>query len=83
MTQILDALPTQWSNKILCSYHNRSPDLQIARIANISNWYFERVIFPDDVLIFEAIAEAMLEIYETDGVSTLLSDHLPCEELRI
>ncbi|MEB3214029.1 MAG: DUF1830 domain-containing protein [Leptolyngbyaceae bacterium] len=83
MTQILDALPSQHSNKILCGYHNRSPDLKIARITNISNWYFERVIFPDDVLIFEAIAEATLEIYSSDGVATLLSDHLPCEKLRI
>ena len=66
MTQILDALPTQWPNKILCHYHNRSSDLQIVRITNISNWYFERVIFPDDVLIFEAIAEATLEIYKSE-----------------
>ena len=83
MTQILDALPTQWPNKILCHYHNRSCDLQIARITNISNWYFERVIFPDDVLIFEAIAEATLEIYKSDGVATLLSDHLHCETLQV
>lgn len=83
MTQILDALPTQQPNKILCSYRNPSSDLQIARISNISYWYFERVIFPDDVLLFEAVAEAKLEIYSGSGITILLTDQIPCDRLQI
>ncbi|NEQ21074.1 MAG: DUF1830 domain-containing protein [Microcoleus sp. SIO2G3] len=83
MTQILDALPTQHPNRILCSYHNPSFDLQIARISNISHWYFERVVFPGDLLLFEAVAGATLEIYSGDDITTLLSDRIPCESLQI
>lgn len=83
MTQILDALPTQHLNKILCSYHNPSPDLQIARITNIPRWYFERVVFPGDLLLFEAVAGAKLEIHSSDSITTLLSDPIPCESLQV
>lgn len=83
MTQILDALPIQYPNRILCSYHNSSSDLQIARIANISHWYFERVVFPGDLLLFEAVMGATLEIYSGNTITTLLSDCIPCERLQI
>jgi hypothetical protein len=83
MTQILDALPSQLPDRILCRYHNPSADVQIARISNISHWYFERVIFPGDSLLFEAVAEAKLEIYSGDGITTLLADQIPCDRLRL
>ncbi len=83
MTQILDALPTQLPNSILCRYRNPSASVQIARISNISHWYFERVIFPGDSLLFEAVAEAKLEIYSGDGITTLLADQIPCNRLQV
>ncbi|MGP1385897.1 MAG: DUF1830 domain-containing protein [Thainema sp.] len=83
MTQILDALPCQLPNRFLCGYHNLSSNLQIARISNIAHWYFERVVFPGDLLLFETVAEAILEIYSGDGITTLLADHIPCDRLQI
>lgn len=83
MTQILNALPTQHNNRILCSYRNPSSDLEIARISNISHWYFERVVFPGDLLLFETVSEAILEIYRGDGTTTLLTDHISCETLQV
>ncbi len=83
MTQILDALPTQYANKILCYYHNPAPDLQIVRIANVPHWYFERVVFPGDVLLFETVATAVLEVYCNDGIATLLAARFLCDRLQI
>jgi hypothetical protein len=83
MTQILDALPTQLSNRILCRYANQSPILQVVRIANIPHWYFERVVFPYDRLLFAAVPEATLEIYGGDGMTTLRADSIPCDRLQI
>ncbi len=83
MIQILDALPTQLPNRIPCSYRNPSASVQIARISNISHWYFKRAIFPGDSLLFEAVAEANLEIYGGDGITTLLADRIPCDRLQI
>ena len=83
MTQILDALSTHHPSKILCCYPNRRPDLQIVRITNIPHWYFERVAFPNDFLLFEAVVGAVLEIYSGNGGATLLADHIPCERLQM
>ncbi|MBE9079659.1 DUF1830 domain-containing protein [Romeria aff. gracilis LEGE 07310] len=83
MTQTLDALPITRLDKILCSYQNSTSRLQVARIANIPHWYFERVIFPGDLLLFEAVPEAQLEVYSGETVTTLLSDRLLCKRLQI
>jgi hypothetical protein len=83
MTQTLDALPTHHPQRILCSYHNPSPNVQIARITNIPHWYFERVVFPGDLLLFESVAGAALEIYSSDGFTTLRSDPILCDSLQI
>jgi len=33
---------------ILCWYLNTTSKVQIARITNIPNWYFERTVFPGE-----------------------------------
>jgi len=78
--QVLNALPTTIAKRITCMYQNRTPDLQILRISNVANWYFERVVFPSDRLMFEAVPEAQLEIY-TAGLAELPS-RLPCQQLQ-
>jgi hypothetical protein len=55
----------------------------VIRIANIPNWYFERVIFPGQHLLFEALLIAQLEIHTGMMVSAILSDKIPCNCLRI
>ena len=71
------------SSKILCCYINKTNQIQVGRIANIPDWYFERVIFPGQRLLFEAPPEAELEIHTTYMASSILSDHLKCECLRL
>lgn len=83
MTQILDALPTPHPHQILCRYANQSPNLQVVRIANIPHWYFERVVFPHDCLFFAAVLGATLEIYGSDGMTTLRADSIPCDRLQM
>jgi Domain of unknown function (DUF1830) len=79
----LDALPTAKAQAILCSYRNETPAIQVIRITNIADWYFERVVFPGAWLLFEAVPQAQLEVYSGDGMSTLLADHIPCQTLRV
>jgi hypothetical protein len=83
MTQILDSLPSEYSNRILCCYVNGSSQIQIARITNISNWYFEHVVFPKQRLLFEALPAAQLEIYTPEIVSAILADKIYCNRLQI
>ncbi|MGB3532702.1 MAG: DUF1830 domain-containing protein [Microcoleaceae cyanobacterium] len=83
MAQVLDPLPSNTANRILCCYVNATSGIQIARISNIANWYFERVVFPGQRLIFEAVAEAMLEIHTGAMASAIISDTIPGRRLQI
>ncbi len=83
MAQILDPLPPEQSGKILCCYVNATSKIQVARISNVSNWYFERVVFPGQRLVFEAPLESQLEIHTGMIASAILSDTIPCDRLAI
>lgn len=84
MAQILDSLPTDSSiESILCCYINGTNKIQVARITNIPNWYFERVVFPGQRLVFEALPQAQLEIHTGMMASAILSDRISCEELQV
>jgi Domain of unknown function (DUF1830) len=83
MTQILDSLPPEHTGSFLCCYVNATSKIQVARISNIPNWYFERVVFPGQRLVFEAPIEAQLEIHTGMMASAILSDKIPCDRLVI
>ncbi len=84
MAQLLDPIPAnQPKASILCRYVNATSKIQIARIRNIPNWYFERVVFPGQRLEFEALHEAQLEIHTGMMASSILSDCIPCEQLWV
>ncbi|MBD2138515.1 DUF1830 domain-containing protein [Anabaena sp. FACHB-1237] len=83
MAQILDPLPPEHSGKFLCCYVNVTSKIQVARICNIPNWYFERVVFPGQKLVFEAPLEAQMEIHTGIMASAIISDTIPCDRLAI
>ncbi|MEG3861214.1 DUF1830 domain-containing protein [Microcoleus sp. herbarium12] len=71
------------NSQILCYYANATHKIQVVRIGNIPNWYFERVVFPGQRLMFQAAAEAVLEIHTGAVASAILSDKIPCYILRV
>ncbi|WP_015783978.1 DUF1830 domain-containing protein [Rippkaea orientalis] len=83
MAQILDPIPTVQRRVLLCCYVNATSQIQVVRITNVPNWYFERVVFPGQRLVFEALPEALLEIHTGMMASAILSDTIPCERLSI
>jgi hypothetical protein len=83
MTQILDAPPQLQSEQILCSYKNCTDKMEIIRIANIERWYFERVVFPQQQLMFYAFPEAMLEVHTSHDPSLMLDSRISCDRLRV
>ncbi|NJO95728.1 MAG: DUF1830 domain-containing protein [Pleurocapsa sp. CRU_1_2] len=83
MSQTLDPFPRDQNNSILCCYVNATSQIQIARITNIPNWYFERVVFPGQRLVFEAHENAVIEIHSGMMASAILSDTIPCIKLKL
>jgi Domain of unknown function (DUF1830) len=83
MAQLIDPVPSNQTNLICCCYTNASSKIQVARITNIPNWYFERVVFPGQRLLFEALPQGHLEIHTGMMASAILSDTIPCTQLQI
>ncbi|KKI98440.1 DUF1830 domain-containing protein [Prochlorothrix hollandica] len=84
MSQILDPVPVDGSaTPLLCCYVNATSKIQVARITNVSNWYFERVVFPGQRLLFEAVPGSQLEIHTGMMASAILSDRIACEQLVV
>lgn len=83
MSQLLDPLPQNSSESLVCCYVNKTSTIQIGRITNIPNWYFERVIFPGQRLLFECSPEAQLEIYSSEMSNAILAERIECQRLSI
>jgi len=80
---MLYQLSSKGNSQILCYYANVTNQIQIVRIGNIPNWYFEKVVFPGQRLMFEAAAEGILEIHTGAVASAILSDKISCYVLRV
>lgn len=67
----------------LCCYINATAHIEIIRVTNIAHWYFERVVFPGQRLLFNAPALAKLEIHTGMSISSIISETIDCEDLRL
>jgi hypothetical protein len=83
MTSAFTPFPSNLSGRILCYYVNSTTQVQRARIANIPNWLFERVIFPRQRLLFEAVPEGLLEIHTCSQQGESVFCRIPCLQLRV
>jgi hypothetical protein len=83
MNAMFTPLYPQFNNPICCYYVNPTYQIQIIRITNIPNWYFEKVVFPKQRLMFQASPEAILEIHTGIMASAILSDNIQCNLLRV
>lgn len=78
-----NALAPEQESQILCCYINSTHRIQIIRIKNIPSFYFERVVFPGQRLMFYALTEAKLEIHSSKVVTSILADIISCNKLRV
>lgn len=68
--------------RITCHYVNRTTKLQVVRISNIPGYFFERVVFAGQQLLIDVDSEAVLEINSHELASAIVSDRIPCRQLR-
>ncbi|MEQ8754133.1 MAG: DUF1830 domain-containing protein [Coleofasciculus sp. G1-WW12-02] len=83
MTQLFSSRLNDISNLMLCYYTNGTGKTLIARITNIPNWRFERIIFPQERLFFEAPSQAKLELHHNGETAMSLIDSIPCSYLKV
>ena len=63
MTCSTALVKTLMAHFIYCFYRNSTPDIQVVRIENVSDFHFERIVWPGHDLIFQAPSEAVLDVY--------------------
>ncbi len=83
MTLTINSVNSDPSVKILCWYINVTNKVEIARITNIPNWYFERTVFPGERLLFEAQPEAELEVLRSAETDVIVCDRILCDRLQV
>jgi uncharacterized protein YfaA (DUF2138 family) len=71
------------TERILCYYVNVTDRLQVAQIKNVPGLQFERLVFPKQRLLFEAIPEAMLEIYTQATANSTPVERISCFRLQV
>lgn len=68
--------------QILCFYVNDTNTLQVLNILNTPQFIFDRLVFPGERLMFEAVPEAILKVTsETSNQETSIS--IPCLKLQV
>ena len=67
----------------LCCYVNATAHVEVVRITNIPHWYFERVVFPGQRLIFKAPAMAKLEVHTGMSISSIATETIDCQKLQL
>jgi len=68
---------------ILCYYTNVGNKLQILRLENISEDLNEKIIFPGQRILFQALPGSILKIYAGAAEGEKFIDQIQCQHLRV
>ncbi|WP_254564305.1 DUF1830 domain-containing protein [Oscillatoria sp. HE19RPO] len=68
---------------ILCFYRNSTPYLQILKLINSKDFELERVLFPQERLMFTAVPEAQLEITTCQKGVPGRPERISCDRLQV
>jgi sucrose-6-phosphate hydrolase SacC (GH32 family) len=68
---------------MLCYYKNESQGVQILKIDNVEDWYFERLVKPEERLVFEAPEMAQLQIHYPSSSQYKSLEIIPCYQIRV
>ncbi|MGB3615628.1 MAG: DUF1830 domain-containing protein [Elainellaceae cyanobacterium] len=71
------------TDQILCYYVNHSSELQVLRIQGPANFYFEKVVFAQERLLFDAPRTATLEVFTQAKAADLALQKTPCHRLQV
>lgn len=83
MSLVVATFPDCCTEKILCFYINATSALQVIKITNISGFYFERLAFPGQRLLFEAFPAAELSVFTSGKTQAITMDSIPCRHLQV
>jgi len=68
---------------ILCYYTNQSRLIQQIRLEKNPHSSLDRIVFPGEKFMFEALPEGLLEIYTYTATGLQLLQTIACEQLQV
>lgn len=83
MSSNWQATTTKPITTILCYYTNSSSKMQLIRVTDSRNLNLEKIVFPQQRILFETIYEGQLEIYTSQAGTARLVQIIPCQNLQV
>ena len=83
MPPIISSRLTQQTSMILCYYCNSTDKIQLIRVWNGTGYSLEKIVFPQQRILFEAKAEGILEVHTKPKDQQLLEQIYSCLNLKI
>ncbi len=68
---------------MFCYYKNQTQTPQVLQISNIENWYFEKLVLPQEGVVFEAPEMAQLQIHYQSPLDRIEPEVIPCAHIRV
>ena len=68
---------------MLCYYANNTKRNQLIRVTSEGNITLEKIVFPRQRFLFEAMPESQLEIYYSQGENPKVAQIIPCQNLKV
>lgn len=69
--------------KKLCCYLNSTHKMQLVRVRENNSHRLEKIVFPHQRFLFEAMADKKLEVYIEQEEKEILHDTISCNDLQI
>lgn len=76
------SVTSQPNVKTLCYYTNSTHKIQLIRVADGGNQSLEKIVFPQQRVLFEAIAQEQLTVYSESKGKQVLAEIIPCQNLQ-
>ncbi|MDJ0531718.1 MAG: DUF1830 domain-containing protein [Xenococcaceae cyanobacterium MO_207.B15] len=83
MSSNWQAATTEPISEMLCYYTNSTSKMQLIRVTKSQNLDLEKIVFPQQRLLFEAIPEGQLEIYSDRAGKQSLVEVISCQSLQV
>ncbi|MEM7760329.1 MAG: DUF1830 domain-containing protein [Cyanobacteria bacterium P01_A01_bin.40] len=71
------------TSAILCYYFNSTDKIQLIRLWNSKNYSLEKIVFPQQRILFGAKPEDILEVHTTKESEQLLESVFVCHNLQV
>ncbi len=68
---------------ILCYYTNSTRKMQLIRVTDSQNLYLEKIVFPQQRILLEALPKGKLEIYTNQAGNPRCVQIIPCQNLQV